>query len=141
MSIESEDKLYDHQLKCKQEIANLFNSSDEHRGLIKMFCGAGKSFIIYDTILTFGNKLSVIVVPSISLITQFNKDYLLDPKKILYNKHNYNKIFNVITVCSKDGEKDIPKETFENIFKGSYNRSDIYVKKTSSRKKKIKNYL
>ena len=29
----------------------------------------------------------------------------------------------------------------ENIFKGSYNRSDIYVKKTSSRKKKIKNYL
>ena len=37
--------------------------------------------------------------------------------------------------------KDIPKETFENIFKGSYNRSDIYVKKTSSRKKKIKNYL
>ena len=37
--------------------------------------------------------------------------------------------------------KDIPKETFENIFKGSYNRNDIYVKKTSSRKKKIKNYL
>jgi superfamily II DNA or RNA helicase len=108
MSIESEDKLYDHQLKCKQEIANLFNSSDEHRGLIKMFCGAGKSFIIYDTILTFGNKLSVIVVPSICLITQFNKDYLLDPDKILYNKHNYNKIFNVITVCSKD---EIKKDT------------------------------
>jgi len=34
--------------------------------------------------------------------------------------------------------KDIPKETFENIFKGSYNRNDIYVKKTSSRKKKLK---
>ena len=36
---------------------------------------------------------------------------------------------------------DIPKETFENIFKGSYNRSEVYVKKTSSRKIKIKNYL
>ena len=40
-----------------------------------------------------------------------------------------------------EGLKDIPKETFENILKKSYNRSDIYVKKISSRKKKIKNYL
>jgi hypothetical protein len=37
--------------------------------------------------------------------------------------------------------KTIPKETFENIFKGSYNRQDIYVKKKSSRKKIVKNYL
>jgi hypothetical protein len=37
--------------------------------------------------------------------------------------------------------KNIPKETFENIFKGSYNRQEIYVKKKSSRKKIVKNYL
>lgn len=37
--------------------------------------------------------------------------------------------------------KSIPKETFENIFKGSYNRQEVYVKKKSSRKKIVKNYL
>lgn len=37
--------------------------------------------------------------------------------------------------------KDISKEIFQNIFKGSYNREEIYVKKPSSRKKKVKNYL
>ncbi len=37
--------------------------------------------------------------------------------------------------------KDISKEIFENIFKGSYNRKEIFVKKPSSRKKKVKNYL
>jgi hypothetical protein len=37
--------------------------------------------------------------------------------------------------------KSIPKETFENIFKGSYNCQDIYVKKKLSRKKIVKNYL
>jgi transposase len=37
--------------------------------------------------------------------------------------------------------KDISKKIFENIFKGSYDRKEIFVKKPSSRKKKIKNYL
>jgi len=37
--------------------------------------------------------------------------------------------------------KNIPKETFENIFKGSYERQEIYIKKKPSRKKKVKNYL
>lgn len=37
--------------------------------------------------------------------------------------------------------KNIPKEIFESIFKGNYDRQKIYIKKTSSRKKKIKNYL
>jgi superfamily II DNA or RNA helicase len=104
-------KLYDYQLRCKHEIATLFNNPNvEHRALIKMFCGSGKSYIIYDTILAFGNKLSVIVVPSIGLITQFNKDYLLDPLKISYNKHNYNRSFNVMTICSKDEVKDTNTE-------------------------------
>ncbi len=37
--------------------------------------------------------------------------------------------------------KDIPKEYYKNIFKGSYNRKIKYIKKTNSRKKKLKNYL
>ena len=36
--------------------------------------------------------------------------------------------------------KDIPKEKYENIIKGTYNRTEKYVKKTSNRKKTLKNY-
>jgi hypothetical protein len=37
--------------------------------------------------------------------------------------------------------KNISKETFESIFKGSYDRQEVYIKKAISRKKKVKNYL
>ena len=37
--------------------------------------------------------------------------------------------------------KDIPKEKYENIIKGTYNRTEKYHKKPSNRKKTIKNYL
>ena len=37
--------------------------------------------------------------------------------------------------------KDIPKEYYKNIFKGSYDRKIKYIKKSNSRKKKLKNYL
>ena len=39
------------------------------------------------------------------------------------------------------GVKDIPKEKYENIFKGAYNRTEKYVKKPSNRTRKLKNYL
>jgi len=37
--------------------------------------------------------------------------------------------------------KDIPKEKYENIIKGTYNRTEKFVKKLSNRTKKRKNYL
>ena len=37
--------------------------------------------------------------------------------------------------------KDIPKEKYENIIKGTYNRTEKYHKKPSNIKKKLKNYL
>tara|TARA_A100001015_G_scaffold255750_1_gene297387 strand:+ start:1714 stop:1881 length:168 start_codon:yes stop_codon:yes gene_type:complete len=37
--------------------------------------------------------------------------------------------------------RDIPKEKYENIFKGAYNRTEKYVKKPSNRTRKLKNYL
>ena len=37
--------------------------------------------------------------------------------------------------------KDIPKEYYKNIFRGSYDRKLKYIKKLNSRKKKLKNYL
>ena len=36
--------------------------------------------------------------------------------------------------------KDIPKEKYENIIKGTYNRTNKYSKKPSNRKKTLKNY-
>ena len=37
--------------------------------------------------------------------------------------------------------KEIPKEKYENIIKGTYNKPDIYIKKISNRVKELKNYL
>lgn len=37
--------------------------------------------------------------------------------------------------------RDIPKEKYENIFNGAYNRREKYVKKPSNRTRKLKNYL
>jgi len=37
--------------------------------------------------------------------------------------------------------KDIPKEKYENIIKGTYNRTKKYSKKLSNRIKTLKNYL
>ena len=37
--------------------------------------------------------------------------------------------------------KDIPKEKYENIIKGTYNRTNKYSKKPSNRRKTLKNYL
>lgn len=37
--------------------------------------------------------------------------------------------------------KNIPKEKYENIIKGTYNRTKKYSKKPSNRRNKLKNYL
>ena len=37
-------------------------------------------------------------------------------------------------------KKNIPKEKYENIIKGTYNRNEKYIKKHSNRKKTLKNY-
>lgn len=93
-----------HQIQCVNNIKTHFEN--ENRALIKMFCGAGKSFVIYHCLLEFGNNLSVVVVPSINLITQFNRDYLLNDKMKVYNKNNFKKFFELITICSKNELSD-----------------------------------
>jgi superfamily II DNA or RNA helicase len=84
-----------HQKECLVAIDKHFEAENS-RALIKMFCGAGKSLIIYNTLLKHGGNLSVVVVPSINLITQFNTDYLI--KFAEHSKHDYT----TLTVCSKD---------------------------------------
>jgi len=55
-----------HQQYCIQSIATHFKTDSS--ALIKMFCGSGKSLIIFDCLIKHGNNLSVVVVPSINLI-------------------------------------------------------------------------
>ena len=104
-------ELKEHQQECINNITKLFNDNEKY-GLIKMFCGSGKSFVIYHSVLEFGSNLSIIVVPSINLISQFNNDYLFDKKMKDYNERKFNKEFDIMTICSKNElkEKDFSNE-------------------------------
>ena len=76
------------QKNCLDNVRNHFQI--DHKGLIKMFCGSGKSRVIYEVVLKYGYSLAVIIVPSINLITQFSREYPFDIK------------YKTLTVCSKD---------------------------------------
>ena len=101
-------KLKPHQKECVLEIKKLFNENDDEkkRGLIKMFCGSGKSFVIYHSIFKHGGSLSIIVVPSINLISQFNCDYFFNDKMIEYSNKKFNKDYELISICSKNELKE-----------------------------------
>jgi superfamily II DNA or RNA helicase len=88
------------QEECIESIQE--NFLENKKGLIKMFCGSGKSLIIYHSLLKYCEKLSVLVVPSINLITQFNNDYMLNALVNDFNKKYFNKKFDLMSICSKD---------------------------------------
>ena len=96
-------ELRNHQQTCLNNIITHFKN--ENKGLIKMFCGSGKSLIIYNCLLTYTNNLSVIVVPSINLITQFNKDYLHNENFKKYN-NTLQKQYQTLSVCSRNEIKN-----------------------------------
>ena len=112
-------KLRQQQIKCINAIQEHFEI--ENNALIKMFCGVGKSFVIFDSLLRHGEKLSVVVVPSINLITQFNKDYFLDNSKKEYNRKYFNKEYELLTICSKN-ELD---KNLQNEFKFTTDEDEI----------------
>ncbi len=63
------------QTKAYNDITKTLQTRDEC--LVKMFCGTGKSHIIKRLILERKHPLSVVVFPSLALIRQFTKDYLI----------------------------------------------------------------
>ena len=93
-----------HQIECLEQIKKHFTTED--KGLIKMFCGSGKSLIIYNCLLKYTIKLSIIVVPSINLITQFNKDYLHNENTKLFNQKTFNKNYETLSICSRNEYKN-----------------------------------
>jgi superfamily II DNA or RNA helicase len=63
---------------CQQEAHNSIENilSKNSKCLVKMFCGSGKSRIIAEIIISQNQELSVVVFPSLALISQFCKGYL-----------------------------------------------------------------
>lgn len=61
-------ELRTHQKQCVNIIKTHFKTNN--KALIKMFCGSGKSYIIYDCLLKYGNDLSVVVVVLVLSIYQ-----------------------------------------------------------------------
>jgi len=80
--------------------------------LVKMFCGTGKSTIITNVIIHEKKELSVVVFPSLALISQYSADYLNNDK---YKKHfKKHKTMNVsseslTTIVSTTSPKEIKK--------------------------------
>jgi superfamily II DNA or RNA helicase len=83
-------QLREHQIECINNINKHFEN--DTKALVKMFCGSGKSYIIYHCLLKYTKDLSVIVVPSINLVSQFIKDYLL----------KYDNNYKLLSICSKN---------------------------------------
>lgn len=96
--------LRNHQEECIENIE--YNFLENKKGLVKMFCGSGKSLIIYHSLIKYCSDLVVLVVPSISLINQFNTDYMLNPLIMEFNRTTFNKQFDFLSMCSKNELSD-----------------------------------
>ena len=69
-----------HQQECIEKIYN-FKKEGGRRATIKMFCGTGKTrILLYVASEMFHQNLSIIVFPTLSLISQFRNDYLNNEK-------------------------------------------------------------
>jgi hypothetical protein len=64
--------------KCYEKIKDTIENSIESKYLIRAFCGIGKSKLIYKSGLfnLLHNNISLFVFPTISIITQFNSNYI-----------------------------------------------------------------
>ncbi len=113
-----------HQLEAVSKIKESLEDND--KCLVKMFCGTGKTRIVFYIMMNHDEDLLVIVFPSIALITQFNNDYVLnDEWKHLTNKFKY------MSICSKN-------ELDDNIYNIKYTTDeDIIQKFITNKKKKI----
>lgn len=69
------NKPLDHQQKIIAESIKHFNDANNSRGYLEMACGSGKTLAAYWINKSMGNKLTIIGVPSLHLLTQFFKEW------------------------------------------------------------------
>src|SRR3990167_4325040 len=86
--------LDEYQFKAIQSVKDTFKH--HKRCLLKMFCGTGKTRIMFHFVLETHNKI-ILVFPSLLLIDQFNLDYTLGKDWI-----DRTKKYSKMNVCSKD---------------------------------------
>ena len=80
--------------------------------LVKMFCGTGKSRIITNVIIHEKKELSVVVFPSLALISQYSADYLTNEEyKHHFKKHKTMNVSSesLTTIDSTTAPKKIKK--------------------------------
>lgn len=73
----------------------------ENKRLVKMFCGTGKSLLMRYGKAFQDHSLCVYVFPSLSLIEQFNTDYLTEPT-VPYLPHNVSIPTGIMIISSED---------------------------------------
>ena len=89
----TEISLRTHQQEAIEAITTCFEENDSC--LVKMFCGTGKTRIVFYLMMNSKNNLSIIVFPSLALIEQFNIDYINSPEWLELTKK-----FKYMSVCS-----------------------------------------
>jgi superfamily II DNA or RNA helicase len=77
-----------------------FKAGPDQHGIIQMFCGTGKSRVMLECAdFAAQGSVSVMVAPSIALITQFARDYVL--------KYGLIQRCKVVCICC---ENELPKD-------------------------------
>ncbi len=77
-------QFYKYQFEADNAIYKELELENANKCLVKMFCGTGKSLLMRKCKIVENKKLVVYVFPTLSLINQFNTDYLHDfPKKYI----------------------------------------------------------
>jgi superfamily II DNA or RNA helicase len=109
-------KLWTHQEFALQEITKV------SKGIINHFCGTGKTEIIIGRLLKVSKgNIGIVVIPSLTLIAQFNQLFITKNKKI-----------KILTVCSKDDRQDPNNDQLEI----TTSESDICKFLTTKKKKR-----
>ena len=122
--METKINLRTHQSNAIHAIYKSFDNYN--KCLVKMFCGTGKSRIIFHMMMNNNNNLSVIVFPSISLITQFNTDYIQNREW-----NGITKNYKYLSICSKN-------ELQENTHNINYTTDDeLIINFLNNKEKKI----
>nr|QBK89583.1 MAG: helicase [Pithovirus LCPAC001] len=97
-------------LKGYTNLIDNLKTKEEKNYLVQAFCGTGKSRVIFKTAYQslYYNDLVVLVFPTISLITQFNMDYILDCRFKAVNEH-----VNFLCVCSRNEIKHVKNNSIK----------------------------
>jgi len=118
-------KLRKHQKNAIKGIENALENGN--KCLVKMFCGTGKTRIVFYLMMHHDEDFLVIVFPSISLVTQFNVDYVHNKKW-----HKLTKQFQYMSICSKN---ELEIESNQHNVHYTTNEKDItkFIKKKEKR--------